>query len=495
MNKKTERMQKDINAYENHYFPVAESDKWRLGFHLMPPTGWLNDPNGLCQFQGKYHVFFQHSPMSPEGGNKYWGHYISPDLINWQYAGDALMPDEKFDKNGVFSGSALVWNDTMYVFYTGNAEEIRDDGSLVRTGCDVVLTASSDGIRFAEKKIVIKTDDFPDGMSMDIRDPKVWREEDRFYMVLGGRTADDAGVVLLYHSENLTDWVYEKTIQTYEKVGRIWECPDYFRLNGTRNREERDCYLLSVSSQGLEKQAFRFQNIFQSGYFIMERNLSAGGVRCGKSELDFHEWDKGFDFYAPQTFLDNQGRRIMFAWVGISGEPYYNPTVSYGWQNALTCPREITYADGVVRTNPVAELLRLRDAVLEPDENGTVFFENGMGEMILTPQDGLQSIENISIKIAEYLVLSYKNMIFSMEFADSMGCGRTKRKEVISQLRNIRVLLDTSMAEVFINDGEQVFTTRFYPEEIGYHAELSGSECRKKFWTLRKMEIQYNIES
>lgn len=58
-------------------------DPWRLRFHLMPPAGWLNDPNGLCQMNGVYHVFFQYSPFDPCGGEKFWGHYTSRNLTDW----------------------------------------------------------------------------------------------------------------------------------------------------------------------------------------------------------------------------------------------------------------------------------------------------------------------------------------------------------------------------------------------------------------------------
>ena len=54
----------------------------RLTHHLMPPTGWLNDPNGLCWYKGRYHVFFQYSPFESNGGLKFWGHYSSEDMIS-----------------------------------------------------------------------------------------------------------------------------------------------------------------------------------------------------------------------------------------------------------------------------------------------------------------------------------------------------------------------------------------------------------------------------
>lgn len=99
-------------------------DPWRLHLHLMPPTGWMNDPNGLCQFQGNYHVFFQYSPFDAKGGMKFWGHYVTKDFVSWKYKGVALAPDENADCHGVFSGSAFVTKEKAYLFYTGNVEEL-----------------------------------------------------------------------------------------------------------------------------------------------------------------------------------------------------------------------------------------------------------------------------------------------------------------------------------------------------------------------------------
>ena len=65
-------------------------DGWRLRYHIMPPVGWLNDPNGLCYFHGEYHLFFQYSPSDANGSLKYWGHYVSPDLLSWEYKGCLL---------------------------------------------------------------------------------------------------------------------------------------------------------------------------------------------------------------------------------------------------------------------------------------------------------------------------------------------------------------------------------------------------------------------
>ena len=96
--------------------------KFEPGYHIRPPKGWLNDPNGLSFFKGCYHVFYQYVPDNPNGGLKYWGHYRSVDLIDWEECPVMLSPDQDYDKNGVYSGSAIIKDDKMYLFYTGNVK-------------------------------------------------------------------------------------------------------------------------------------------------------------------------------------------------------------------------------------------------------------------------------------------------------------------------------------------------------------------------------------
>ena len=106
----------------------------------------------------------------------------------------------------------------------------------------------------------------------------------------------------------------------------MWECPDYVEQDGKK--------FLSVSPQGLKREEFRFQNIYQSGYFPVKEDGSV-------DERDFREWDMGFDFYAPQTFTDNSGRRLLIGWMGMpdAEEEYTNKTIDEGWQLCLTVPR------------------------------------------------------------------------------------------------------------------------------------------------------------
>ena len=84
------------------------NDSWTPQFHLFPPQGWMNDPNGLCQFKSVYHAFYQYTPEWPANELRFWGHAVSKDLLSWETLPIAISPDAAFDKDGVFSGSAWI---------------------------------------------------------------------------------------------------------------------------------------------------------------------------------------------------------------------------------------------------------------------------------------------------------------------------------------------------------------------------------------------------
>ncbi|MDE7034981.1 MAG: glycosyl hydrolase family 32, partial [Eubacteriales bacterium] len=182
-------------------------DPWRLRFHLMPPVGWLNDPNGLCQFGGEYHVFYQYAPFEAEGGIKFWGHYKSRDLLRWEQCPVMLYSDQPYDIHGVYSGSALVQEDGLYLYYTGNVKHAGDyDYIRAGRGHNTVVAYSPDGVTLGWKRLLMENRDYPEGLSCHVRDPKVWEQDGRYYMVQGARTLDDEGVVLVFESDDRLHW-------------------------------------------------------------------------------------------------------------------------------------------------------------------------------------------------------------------------------------------------------------------------------------------------
>lgn len=478
-----------VREKEQEQFQI-EQDSNGLKLHLMPPVGWMNDPNGLCQFRGKYHVFYQYSPLDPQGGEKFWGHYVSEDLLNWKQLEVPLFPDQKFDKNGVYSGSALVEKGKMYLFYTGNVKQERNyDYTYAGREANTVGVTSEDGIHFSEKILLMTNRDYPSTYSCHIRDPKVWKNGEDYYMVQGGRRKKydskensqdtDKGTVLIFHSKDLQHWKFERDITTKERFGYMWECPDYFEVAGNP--------ILSVSPQGLEAQEYCYQNVYQSGYFLLEKELLSNGTVAEQwiPLENFKEWDMGFDFYAPQTFRDEKGRRILIGWAGIPDAEYDNePTVRKGWQHALTLPRELTWKNGVLCQNPIEEMKQLRKEKLEIEEIYQT--QNPVFELELTeiPADCQVKMENEK----HMLCISYENGILYFNLSKEDGRGRTERKMLLPKLKNMRIIADTSMVEIYINDGATVITSRYYFLDAKRQISVKGAG-KRQLWYLKGLEV------
>ncbi len=175
--------------------PETATGKYRHKYHLMPPTGWLNDPNGLSYYGGNYHVFFQYAPEDARGGDKCWGHYQSPDLLNWEYTGIAIYPDTEYDRNGAYSGGALTDDGNLELFYTGNLKEEGDfDYINEGRGATVIYLSTEDGVHLTEKELLMTNDDYPADLSRHVRDPKVWKDQGSYYMLLGARTRGCTGL-------------------------------------------------------------------------------------------------------------------------------------------------------------------------------------------------------------------------------------------------------------------------------------------------------------
>lgn len=441
------------------------TDNRRQKLHLEPPRGWLNDPNGLCFFNGKYHVFFQYSPDSADGGGKKcWGHYESPDLLKWDFVGTALFPDIPEDRNGVYSGSAIIANGAMELFYTGNVKESGNHDYITSgRGANVIRVSSKDGRSFSEKRVLLRNSDYPECCSCHVRDPKLWEENGEYFMILGARTLSNEGCVLIYKSDDLDEWRFEKKISVPD-FGYMWECPDVFDIDGNR--------LLSISPQGLTHTEYENQNVYSSGYFRMD----------GENLGGFEEWDYGFDFYAPQTFCAPDGRRILIGWMGIGDIPYTNPTVSLGWQHCLTLPREISVSEnGAVLQKPIRELELLR--------SGELAVSDGECKIVLFPCELYgKASGGFEITLENALSLTYDGKIFRIEFTnDSAGCGRTVRNCAIEKCEDVRIIADTSSLEIYLDGGRKVLSTRFYPENESVNLRANGISLTG--WRLNGMEV------
>lgn len=456
MNENEKRLLTAVEERIQSFQQKAEADPYRLTYHLMPTIGLLNDPNGLSFFNGRYHFFYQWNPLEESHGAKFWGHYSSEDLTAWRHEPIALVPSEWYERNGCYSGSAVVSDDHLYLFYTGNVKN--DSGERETYQC---LAVSEDGVYFEKKGPIIT---LPEGFTAHFRDPKVWKRGATWHMVIGAQTLEGCGAVVLYTSADLYHWTYRGIIAGAGRsglgdFGYMWECPDLLEF------EEGD--VLLISPQGIEPEEDRYQNLFQSGYMTGSLDVDSSRFSHG----DFSELDKGFDFYAPQTMTDEAGRRILVAWMGMtdSQEPYH-PTLDYRWIHALTIPRELELKDGVLLQRPVKELKKLRAGAFNVRSKKLLAGErwdfDGMGveskELILN----ILEAGSFSIRIRNEAEIHYDCQKGRVTLTrHRLDDGSVERRRVdVSHVHQLHLFLDHSSLELFLNDGEHVFTARYFPD-------------------------------
>jgi beta-fructofuranosidase len=465
------------------YRELVAQDPYRLHYHMMPPVGLLNDPNGFIQWRGTYHLFYQWMPFKTGHGAKFWGHYSSTDLINWKHEEIALTPSEWYEKNGCYSGSAIEHEEKMYVFYTGNVKDEKGDRETYQC-----LAVSSDGIQFEKKGPVVE---LPSEYTAHFRDPKVWKQDGQYFMVVGAQTTDLKGAVALLRSNDLVDWEHVGMLAgggsgELKDFGYMFECPDMFRL------AEKD--VLIFSPQGLEAEGMKYQNVYQAGYVVGTFNASTSTYEHG----EFEELDRGFDFYAPQTTEDQLGRRLLFAWMSVPDQDEQDhPTIEHRWLHNMTIPRELKLIDGKVFQMPVQELKDLRAGKAiehEVEMQGESLQLEGVSgkavELVLEEIDVSDGWFDLTIGGAARVTYSKRQNTITLERQSYVDGVVEKRQCYLEKLHSLHVFIDTSSLEIFINGGEETFTARFYPapndETIRFGTSKKSSFTIKK-WDLAKV--------
>ncbi|UUI03723.1 sucrose-6-phosphate hydrolase [Oceanobacillus jeddahense] len=450
---------------------------YTFNYHIYPKSGFLNDPNGLAQFKGKYHVFYQWLEEVTPQGAKCWGHYVSTDLVHWKDQGIALHPDSWYDKNGVYSGSAIVHEDTLYLFYTGNVRNSRGERESYQC-----LATSEDGENFKKHGPVIEV---PKGYTAHFRDPKVWKDKENNYwwMVIGAQTQELKGNVVLYGSYNLEDWEYKGNILPEQmNWGYMCECPDLIELQGNN-------YLL-VSKQ--EKIKINEEEIDQSIAVYLPGEFSQE-IPSYAPLSDGIRLDEGFDYYAPQTFLDDKGRRLLIAWMG-GGEIDYQlsqPTVNEGWLHGLTIPRELVVFDKTLYQKPVDELALLRankkDFMINNEEKHLNFTSKSI-ELLVENRD----CSNLKIKLFHTVIFTYDSVSKSITIKRQNWLTNQYDSNsfyIETDLETCRIFIDCSSVEIFINHGEKVLTMRAYFEEENNKVYFGSNKSLKiSSWDLVKEE-------
>lgn len=453
----------------------------RPRFHLTPRVGWMNDPNGFCFYRGEYHLFYQYHPYNTQWGPMHWGHAASTDLLNWTFRPCAMAPDTPADRKGCFSGTALPTPDgRLLLMYTGVQED--GNGGVKQLQC----LAVGDGTDFEKDAAnpVIREEALPEGGSaVDFRDPKIWYEDGVYRCAVSTRDARDQGRILLYESTDARNWQYRTTLDTCRnEYGKMWECPDFFPLDGRQ--------LLLVSPQEME-------------------GTPDGEIHAGFGTLALlGRWDKdaasftretvqpvdyGTDFYAPQTLLTPDGRRVMVAWMQNWATVGEAPR-SHRWFGCMTMPRELFLRDGRLCQRPVRELETLwKDTLHKQDTvNGTAVYEGVAGRYLdlTVTLDAAASPDCRRFALCFARDERHEVRVewdpFHEELTfDRSACGsrrdiphtrRVKAAPVNGKL-TLRLVLDGDCAELFINDGERTITAMLEgtpPEADGISLHSEG---------------------
>ena len=194
--------------------------------------------------------------------------------------------------------------------------------------------------------------------------------------------------------------------------------------------------------------------------------------------------DCGFDYYAQQSFAAPDGRRIALGWMGMPDADYSNPTVDSGWQHCLSVPRELHWANGRLTVWPVRELEQLRQNTRAIAFSGAARQEAGLAADLELQNCG----DRLTLAVEGAVSIRWEDGRLVLSLDESCGFGRTVRTAAVPRLHSLRLLLDSSSLELFINGGEQIMTSRFYLKGRRFlHFEGEGTA---KLYDMGAMEMK-----
>jgi len=433
---------------------VQKDKDFRPHFHIAPPTGLMNDPNGLIFDGEKYHLFYQWFPFDAIHGMKHWKHLITKDFQHYQSADD-LIPCEFFESHGCYSGGALKVGDKLAMFYTGNTRRPSDNQ---RVPYQNLAIFNLNGKLLSKRPLI---ENAPEGYTEHVRDPKPYFTEDgKIRFICGAQRENLTGTAIIFEMDNLEDTprlLGELSLPAFDnKNVFMWECPDLLKIG------DKDVFIWSP--QGKDREAHQFQNNYHATYAV-------GKLTDLTFEAEYiGELDQGFDFYAPQTFagLDNQAYSVLFGWIGLPDLTY--PTDKFKWHSALTLPRELRLEGTKIYQRPIAKICENLTALsaLHIDEKADI---TNLDRAYIKFEAKNQAFDLTFFQNekGQSLRLSYENGLVCLDRSQSeqtelMEKFDTKRFCEVENLQTVEIFFDRSIIEIFLNHGEKTMTSRFFIE-------------------------------
>lgn len=421
----------------------------RYGLHFQPPFGWMNDPNGLCEVEGRTHLFYQHYPHGRRWNTMHWGHAVSDNLVDWVHLPVFLEPRAELLADnamtgGAFSGSAVPQADgSLRIYYTD-----REDGREPSQEWQITAV-STDRLSAGPSRPIITTRPAIPNFGKDIRDPYVFRGPDGLWKMLVAGADDTAGLVLLYETadpEGVEGWRFVDVLHREPLRRNIpAECPCLIALDG----EGEGLYALLFGLIGYRDEATRRRNL---SYAIVGRFDGRHFVPILRRELDF-----GTDCYAIQAFQHASGP-VGIAWAANWTDVFKDRDFA----SAMTLPRRFVWRDGALRMPPVESVRDLRADV------APVSLADGVAAPLL---QGLGEIElafsaagtpfTLDFEHPDHgLSLVYDGMTLELVFDPPGNRVVPRYRTAVAALRQVRIFIDVGLIEIYADDGLHNATKR-----------------------------------
>lgn len=435
----------------------------RPKYHLLPAANWTNETHGFIFYGGRYHIFNQKNASNLLLRQINWGHFSSPDLVNWTEHGPALTPEPGYDENGIWSGHMVLNNKGMpTIIYTAGGKKM---------GIGLAFPKDSGLVSWEKFKGNPVIPGQPAGYTRtDLRDPYVWKEGSKWYMIVGfgiQQGEEEKGTVLLYTSDDLERWTFLHTLfegdPQVDNSGVFWEMPVFVKMNGK--------YILLVNKvpyKGVPAVA-----LYWVGNFINEKFIPDNPVPQKLEVIN--------RLLSPSVALDEEGRMTTIAI--IPDEIGSRAAYQNGWTHVYSIPRVWNLVGGKISQQPHPALQKLRE-----HKTSVPAQEVAPGKNLLlsagTHQVEIEA-EFIAGERGQFgLILGkspdgqeYSKIYFDLEKGELVvdQSASSKREHIPLDIRRgkypldkaakvkLHLFIDGSVVEGFINDGD-AFTTRLFPQ-------------------------------
>lgn len=423
----------------------------RPKFHISPPRGYLNDPNGPIELGDVFHLYYQSRSLADMAVPVEWGHATTTDLVRWRLHRPAMSPlPGGYDSDGCWSGNAVVDGDRVRAYYSGHVES---------RPLEHILTALSDenGSNFGPPTRLLDDPKTAEGIRM-LRDPFVWTDADGWHMAVGSDAADGLAAIRHYRSHDGLDWAYDGHLTELQRgvvggadTGEGWECPQIIRVDG------REIAVVCSWS-------------FADG----PGPVLAFPIDAAPAP---HAVDDGHDFYAPSVIRESSYGPLLFGWIREGRDEAW--WKHEGWAGAISLPRRVWLSpddagDARLCSEPHPALAGLRAGGLRPADGSTLSPQSeiavpaGTGRLRL--RFGAEEWVDIDLESAQGTVTIDTDHASTSSRARGGRAVARDAFDASSGRPAVRVFLDGSVIEVFTSAGRSL-TTRAYP--------LSGTA-----WTL-----------